>query len=76
MVGVFTGFSMGTYQGTVKTTIRPWEPDEKGFLKKSLTREHRIRAPHGVHSQSSYCFGRAGDSGAAILNKIGKFVRL
>ena len=50
LFGRSTGFSMGTYQGTVKTTIRSWKPDEKGFLKKPLTREHRIRAPHGVHS--------------------------
>lgn len=76
MVGRSSGFTMGTYQGTAKTAILSWKPDEKGNIKKAITREHTIQALHGTHSSSSHYFGRAGDSGAAIVDNVGKFVGL
>lgn len=76
MLGRSTGFTMGTYQSILPTTICSWKPNEKGGLTKTLTREHTIHALHGIHSERSHYFGRPGDSGAAILDSLGKFVGL
>ena len=55
MVGRSTGFTMGTtYQGTTKTAILSWKPDDKGDLKKTITRKHTIQALHDTRSSSSY----------------------
>lgn len=76
MVGRSSGFTMGTYQGNSKKGDTLVETNEKGNIKKTITREHTIQALHDIHFSSSHYFGRAGDSGAAIIDNVGKFVGL
>ena len=67
---------MGTYLGKVQTTICSWKADEKGNLRQSITCEHAVLPTAGIHTTTSFYFGRAGDSGAAIFDKFGTFVGL
>lgn len=67
---------MGTYLGKAETTICSWKADEKGNIKQTITCEHAIQPVRGIHSDNSFYFGRAGDSGAAILDQFGAFVGL
>lgn len=60
---------MGTYKGKTETAICSWKADQKGHLRKTITCEHTIQ-PVGD------TFGKAGDSGAAILDELGNFVGL
>lgn len=73
MLGRSSGFTMGTYMGKAETTMCSWKADEKGNLRQMITCEHAILP---TDTTTSFCFGRAGDSGAAIFDKFGTFVGL
>lgn len=76
MFGRSTGFTMGTYLGKAETTICSRKADEKGNLRQTITCEQAIQPVRGIHSDNSFYFGVAGDSGAAVLDKFGRFVGL
>lgn len=76
MVGRSTGFTMGLYGGKAETTIKSWKADEEGSLHMSITKESTILPINGVHGSFSLLFGRAGDSGAAVIDRYGSFVGL
>lgn len=76
MLGRSAGFTIGTYKGTTETAICSWKADEKGHLRKTITCEHTIQPVRDTNSEASHSFGKAGDSGAAIVDKFGAFVGL
>lgn len=67
---------MGTYLGKAETTICSWKADERGNLRQMITCEQAIQPVRGIHSDNSFYFGVAGDSGAAVLDEFGRFVGL
>lgn len=76
MVGRSTGFTMGLYAGIAETTIKSWKADKGGSLHLAITKESTIVPVKGLHGSFSLLFGRAGDSGAAVINRYGSFVGL
>lgn len=76
MVGRSTGFTMGLYAGMAETTIKSWKADKQGSLHMATTKESTILPINGLHGSFSLLFGRAGDSGAAVLDRYGSFVGL
>lgn len=77
MVGRSTGLAMGRYGGktTLTTTIKSWKADQGGALHLTTTKESTIITIEGPHRFSNYV-GRAGDSGAAVIDRYGFFVGL
>lgn len=76
MVGRSTGFTMGLYAGMAETTIKSWKADKRDFLHMATTKESTILPIKGIHGSFSLLFGRAGDSGAAVIDRYGSFVGL
>ena len=76
MFGRSTGFTMGTYLGKAETTICSWKADEKGNLRQTITCEQAIQPVRGIQPDNPSYFGVAGDQGAAVLDKFGRFVGL
>lgn len=76
MVGRSTGFTMGLYGGTAETTIKSRKADQGGALHMVATKEPTVIPIQGVHYRFSNLFGRAGDSGAAVIDRYGLFVGL
>lgn len=76
MCGRSTGFTMGTYLSKAETTICSWKADEKGNLRQTISCEQAIQPVRGIHSDNYFSFGVTGDSGAAVLDKFGRFVGL
>lgn len=70
------GFAMGLYGGMAETTIKSWKADREGALPMVITKESTILLIEGHHGRFSNFFGRAGDSGAAIIDRYGSFVGL
>ena len=73
--GRSSGVSMGMYAGEVTTLLQSWKLDNPGTLRKTMTREHSIAPISNLHSNGSLYFGRAGNSGSAVFNLEGDFVR-
>lgn len=77
MVGQSTGFTMGLYGGMAETTISSWKADQGGTLHLATPKKTHYFTPiEGLYGRFSNFFGRAGDSGAAVIDRFGLFVGL
>jgi len=70
--GRATGFTAGTYAGVNVTLLHSWKATDQG-MKWQVSRDHTVTA---VPTRCDFqpCFGRRGDSGAAVFNAFGEFV--
>lgn len=67
---------MGLYDGMAETTIKSRKPDQGGTVHLASSKEPTIIPIAGFHGRFSNFFGRAGDAGAAVIDRSGLFVSL
>lgn len=78
MVGRSTSFTMGLYGGMAETATRSWKADQGGTLHMAghYKKIHYYTPIEGLYGRFSNFFGRAGDSGAAVIDWFGLSVGL
>lgn len=65
---------MGLYGVMAETTISSWKADQAGTLHLATTKKIYYYTPiEGLYGKFSNPFGRAGDSGAAVIDRFGLF---
>ena len=74
--GRSSGVSMGSYAGEKTTVLMSLKYDNHEALRKTITREHSIAPMKDLHGRGTLYFGRAGDSGSAVVTYQGGFVGL